>query len=245
MSPNFSLIAEILGDYHDLQTEGVVAVENRHPLAVVEEQIRLLGLFEQTAESAVKNLFELNEFCQRTGIGSVGDSVAKSVKLHIEKLETERRTEAEKLANLISKVRENLSAISLEAESSLTDGICSPSALSRAVREANDALAQCAAFTVMKCPSCNGGGKTRGHINTGMDSSKHRWEEVHCFRCGGAGVLNGDWVVRGQALRSKRVSLGMTLLEASVRLGVGPAAVSSMELGKSEPVSAADLERRK
>lgn len=88
----------------------------------------------------------------------------------------------------------------------------------------------------MICPSCKGEGKTICHINTGIDSSKHRWELVKCLRCDGAGQLNDDWVFRGEMLRQRRIQLKLSLMEAAALLGISVPRVSSMELGKSEPL---------
>ena len=97
----------------------------------------------------------------------------------------------------------------------------------------------------MICPSCSGKGQSLCHINTGIDSSKHRWERLSCGRCGGSGQINDDWFARGMGLREKRRQLDLSLLEASELLGISIAAISSMELGKSEPIAPSVLEAAK
>ncbi len=94
----------------------------------------------------------------------------------------------------------------------------------------------------MICPACDGKGQSLCHVNTGFDSSKHRWEMIACGRCGGYGQLNDEWVARGLELRRVRHCLGLSLLEASKVLRCTPAAVSAMELGKRQPADPSALQ---
>ena len=94
----------------------------------------------------------------------------------------------------------------------------------------------------MKCTSCKGEGKTFCHINTGMDSSQHRWEHVTCLHCNGTGQLNADWVARGELFRQARRALKLSIIDAAKLLGVGIVTISSMEFGKQEPFSPSVLD---
>lgn len=89
----------------------------------------------------------------------------------------------------------------------------------------------------MICPSCKGKGDLLCHINTGIDSSQHRWERTKCFHCEGVGHINDDWFARGKMLKQRRLQLELSLLDASILLGLTLTSLCSMELGKSEPLS--------
>lgn len=61
----------------------------------------------------------------------------------------------------------------------------------------------------MKCPHCNGLKTAVAHMNTGLDSGKHRWEEVACRTCEGSGEITDDHAERiaeGRRLYYARVS---------------------------------------
>lgn len=77
-TPNFELIGHILGDYHDLQSDGIVDAANRFPLGVVEEQIRLLELFEPAGNATLANrIAELER--QLAASNSERDALAATV----------------------------------------------------------------------------------------------------------------------------------------------------------------------
>jgi hypothetical protein len=86
----------------------------------------------------------------------------------------------------------------------------------------------------MQCARCGGQGGANAFVNRGEDISKHTYEWCKCLTCGGSGVVTDEQarrIERGQAMRDKRVADGITLMEASRRLGVGPAQLSAIERG--------------
>ena len=88
----------------------------------------------------------------------------------------------------------------------------------------------------MKCPGCNGKRTVFGHMNTGPDSSKHKWGDMLCMTCRGSGEITQDHADRieaGQKLYRKRLNSGETLGEAAARQGMTPAQLSAIEHGRN------------
>lgn len=88
----------------------------------------------------------------------------------------------------------------------------------------------------MRCPHCDGNGGHNAFINRGLDISTHSLEWVRCRTCDGEGKVSGDraaLIARGRALRDERVARQETILEASRRLGMGPAELSAIETGRA------------
>lgn len=101
MSPNFELIAAILGDYHDLQADGIVEAANRFPLGAVEEQIQLLSQFEAAGNAMLANrIAELERdvsmhinaeiMWEKTMMQAVGEDGPSDVIKAIDKIKAER-----------------------------------------------------------------------------------------------------------------------------------------------------------
>lgn len=87
----------------------------------------------------------------------------------------------------------------------------------------------------MECPTCKGEKRSLAHLNTGLDSSKHRWEVIDCMTCQGTGQITPEHAKRieeGKALRAKRLKSGELLYEAAARMGITPAQLSAMEQGR-------------
>lgn len=88
----------------------------------------------------------------------------------------------------------------------------------------------------MQCPGCNGKGTVFGHMNTGPDSSKHKWVDMQCMTCRGSGEITQDHADRieaGQKLYRQRLNSGETLGEAAERQGMTPAQLSAIEHGRA------------
>ena len=97
------------------------------------------------------------------------------------------------------------------------------------------------------CPHCNGDGGHDCHINRGFDSSTHTFEWRRCETCEGDGVVSDErakLIAEGKAWRDARVARMETLLEASRKLGIGPAELSALELGRATPLAYEDLRKR-
>lgn len=91
----------------------------------------------------------------------------------------------------------------------------------------------------MRCPHCKGERKSLAHINTGPDSSKHRWEMVNCSTCDGTGEITqeqADRIEYGQKLYANRLAARETLFEAASRQGMTPAQLSAIEHGRVPPL---------
>lgn len=108
MSPNFELIAAILGDYHDLQADGIVEAANRFPLGAVEEQIQLLSQLEAAGNATLANrIAELEREVsmhrnaeitwEKTMMQAVGEDGPKSVVEAFDKIKAERDAFADRL----------------------------------------------------------------------------------------------------------------------------------------------------
>jgi hypothetical protein len=88
----------------------------------------------------------------------------------------------------------------------------------------------------MKCPHCNGEGGGEAFINRGLDIDTHTLEWVKCGTCKGDGIVSvvrERCIAKGKAMRDARVARQETLLEASRRLGMGPAELNEIELGRA------------
>ena len=87
----------------------------------------------------------------------------------------------------------------------------------------------------MQCPECKGKGTVFGHMNTGPDSSKHKWGDMQCMTCAGRGEItqhHADLIEQGLKLYRQRLSSGETLGEAAARQGMTPAQLSAIEHGR-------------
>ena len=85
------------------------------------------------------------------------------------------------------------------------------------------------------------------HINRGMDTSTHSVEGVRCSICKGDGRISAApaaLMAQGKNWRDARVARGETLLEMSRRLGMSPADLSAIEVGRAEPAAYDDLRKR-
>lgn len=85
------------------------------------------------------------------------------------------------------------------------------------------------------CPACRGAKGGLAHMNTGPDSSKHRWGHMDCLTCGGAGEVSAEhmkFIEDGAQVRKERMERGETLYEASRRLGMSSAELSGLETGR-------------
>lgn len=88
----------------------------------------------------------------------------------------------------------------------------------------------------MECPRCNGDGGHDAFINRGLDISTHSVEWVCCLTCLGEGTITearAAMIEKGKALRAARVARQETLLEASRKLGIGPAELNAIEMGRA------------
>ena len=97
------------------------------------------------------------------------------------------------------------------------------------------------------CPHCNGEGGGEAFINRGLDISTHTVEWVRCLTCQGDGVVSDErakLIAEGKAWRDARVARMEPLLEASRRLGMGPAELSTLELGRAPPLAYEDIRKR-
>lgn len=98
----------------------------------------------------------------------------------------------------------------------------------------------------MKCPHCNGDGGGEAFINRGLDISTHTLEWVRCSTCQGDGVVSEEraaLIAEGKAMRDARVVRMETLLEASRKLGIGPAELNAIELGRAPPLAYEQLRK--
>lgn len=101
MSPNFELIAQMLGDYYDLQADGIVDAANRFPLSAIEEQITQLASLQPVSNTTLANrIAELEREVsmhrnaeitwEKTMMQAVGEDGPKSVVEAIDKIKAER-----------------------------------------------------------------------------------------------------------------------------------------------------------
>lgn len=101
MSPNFDLIAQMLGDYYDLQADGIVDAANRFPLGAIEEQITQLGSLQPVSNTTLANrIAELEREVsmhrnaeitwEKTMMQAVGEDGPKSVVEAFDKIKAER-----------------------------------------------------------------------------------------------------------------------------------------------------------
>jgi hypothetical protein len=98
----------------------------------------------------------------------------------------------------------------------------------------------------MECPHCRGEGGVHAFVNRGPDISTHSVDWIRCLTCDGAGAITGErasLIERGEDMRKARVARGESLLEASRRLGIGPAALSAAEHGRASPEAEAALSK--
>lgn len=96
----------------------------------------------------------------------------------------------------------------------------------------------------MQCPLCKGKRVVWGHMNTGPDSSKHRWGDMPCPTCNGSGEItqeHADRIEAGRKLRQQRLDAGETLREAATRQGMTTVQLSAIEQGR---ISAHTVERK-
>jgi DnaJ-class molecular chaperone len=85
------------------------------------------------------------------------------------------------------------------------------------------------------CPTCKGKRTNIAHINTGIDSQRHRWSEIPCFTCNGAGNISDEHATRitkGAEMRQARVARKESLYEAAARMGMTAARLSAIEHGR-------------
>lgn len=85
----------------------------------------------------------------------------------------------------------------------------------------------------MTCPDCGGKKFRTGFACPGMRPYKRP-----CPMCGATGEVSdvvADWIRRGQEMRADRIARDMSIREEAARLGIGPAALSDMEMGRVEP----------
>jgi hypothetical protein len=88
-----------------------------------------------------------------------------------------------------------------------------------------------------RCPHCNGQGGAKCFINRGQDIRTHSLEWRECRTCEGTGRVDrrrAALIEQGKAMRDARVAKQESLLEASRRLGIGPAELSAIELGRQD-----------
>jgi hypothetical protein len=98
----------------------------------------------------------------------------------------------------------------------------------------------------MQCPHCSGKGGVDAFVNRGPDISTHSVEWLRCLTCNGDGSVSGATagrIARGEDMRKARLARGETILEASRRLGIGPAALSAAEHGRASPEAEAALSK--
>lgn len=108
MSPNFELIAQMLGDYYDLQADGIVDAANCFPLSAIEEQITQLGSLQLVSNTTLANrIAELEREVsmhrnaeitwEKTMMQAVGEDGPSDVIKAIDKIKAERDTFADRL----------------------------------------------------------------------------------------------------------------------------------------------------
>lgn len=127
MTPNIEYIALVLGDYCDLQIDGIVPAANRYPVADVMEQVELLEHLQPVAnEVLARRIAELEREVsmhrnaeitwEKTMMQAVGEDGPKSVVEAIEAIKAERD-------NAWQELREIREAISANPEESTVDEV--------------------------------------------------------------------------------------------------------------------------
>lgn len=87
----------------------------------------------------------------------------------------------------------------------------------------------------MKCPECSGSGSHFAYINTGVDSSTHRAGDVVCLRCKGEREVPDEmelWIADGKRIRALMLERSLTMMSVAAGIGVTPAEVSSILVGR-------------
>lgn len=93
----------------------------------------------------------------------------------------------------------------------------------------------------MICPDCNGQ-KVMVFSHLSYAGGGHGWNvPMPCTRCDASGEVPdamADWIVRGKAMRDRRVDGKpyRSLREEAQRRGIDVTLLSKMEVGKIEPV---------
>lgn len=87
----------------------------------------------------------------------------------------------------------------------------------------------------MKCPDC----KSKGKIFALVDGPEYSGPaDFQCTRCKGTGEVNEDterWMKIGGTHRTWRVAQWESIGDCAKRLGIGPAELSGMEHGRTDP----------
>lgn len=105
MSPNFEYIAEILGDYCDLQTDGVVPAASRYPVSNVMEQIALLSRVEFLLRHAEGHRQDCLVW-EKTMMQAVGEDGPSDVIKAIDKIKAERDAALAQVESLLDDRKE-------------------------------------------------------------------------------------------------------------------------------------------
>lgn len=88
----------------------------------------------------------------------------------------------------------------------------------------------------VKCPRCDGAGKTFGMACPGFVPV-----EMECLVCHGAGAVSQETVeqvAEGRAIAKRRISKDLSLRELAKKLGVRPTRMSEIERGLKAPTAA-------
>lgn len=91
----------------------------------------------------------------------------------------------------------------------------------------------------MKCPDCEGHGKTVATHVSYANGTHGYGVAMPCLRCSGSGTVPDvmrEWMARGRRLREKRLAARRNLREEAARRGLNVVELSQMEHGKIEPV---------
>lgn len=86
----------------------------------------------------------------------------------------------------------------------------------------------------MQCPVCNGKKFILAFVNQG-DLGPHHYGRTPCYFCRETGVVDDGYPARAEAgkkMRLDRLARGETLKEASDKMGISPADLSSIESGR-------------
>ncbi len=87
-----------------------------------------------------------------------------------------------------------------------------------------------------ECPSCKGEKGGPCHINTGLDSSQHRWEWIVCNLCSGTGTVSHeviDLVNEGKRLSRIRAMNQVSLTELAGKFQCSCSDLSAVFFGRA------------
>lgn len=90
---------------------------------------------------------------------------------------------------------------------------------------------------MLRCPHCDGRKGSHCFINRGPDIKTHSVEWRDCLTCNGSGQVDrrrAALIEQGKEMRDARVGRRESLLEASKRMGIGPAELSAIEHGRQK-----------